>query len=183
MLYIWLQSHRWCVCVCVFGFGGRARRRRWQTELSWMETNSAKSTSIYRITAIMLILYETINISLLVCIVWLSVTFTAVRFGSNDCRATWLVPRERDWLTECFDSYSPCIVFMPIILSPASSRISFMLVNPQIAFSCPNDNFIPHNSLAAPHKGNGVFADERSEFSVTQYFIEPTRQLFYVVTS
>lgn len=75
-------------------------------------------------------------------------------------------------------------MFVPIILSPASSRISFMLVNTQIAqpvaFSCPNDNFIPHNSLAALQKANGVFAYERSEFSVnvTQYFKEPTRQLF-----
>lgn len=48
-----------------------------------METNSAKSTYIYiySISAIMLILYETLNIGLHVCIIWLSATFTAVGFG------------------------------------------------------------------------------------------------------
>lgn len=72
-----------CVCVC--------RRRRWQTELSWMERNSAKSTCIYRITALKLILFEiSLKISWHMCVLWLIASVVIYEmYGDNACWATW----------------------------------------------------------------------------------------------
>ncbi len=81
-----------------------------------MERNSAKSTYIYRITALELILYEiTLKISLHMCIMW---PIASVVIYEIDGEMLAGQRGEQDRLAACFDSdSSSCVVFVKITLS------------------------------------------------------------------
>ncbi len=81
-----------------------------------MERNSAKSTYIYRITALELILYEiTLKISLHMCIMW---PIASVVIYEIDGEMLAGQRGEQDRLAAYFDSdSSSCVVFVKITLS------------------------------------------------------------------